>query len=177
VLFADYQYRWKEDAVGWVLGLVGVLSVLVNVLLIGPGVKRFGEHRTLLFGLGCGVLGFVIYGFADVGWVLVAALPFGTLLTVAGPAAQTLLTRQVDASEQGRVQGALTSLVSVAGIVGPATFAGSFGYFIGVDAPVHLPGAPFFIAAVFLGIGALIAWRYARPTVAVDATTAVIEPT
>ncbi|PPJ40356.1 tetracycline resistance MFS efflux pump, partial [Pseudoxanthomonas sp. KAs_5_3] len=83
VLFADYQYRWKEDAVGWVLGLVGVLSVLVNVLLIGPGVKRFGEHRTLLFGLGCGVLGFVIYGFADVGWVLVAALPFGTLLTVA----------------------------------------------------------------------------------------------
>jgi DHA1 family tetracycline resistance protein-like MFS transporter len=177
VLFADYQYRWKEDAVGWVLGLVGVLSVLVNVLLIGPGVKRFGEHRTLLFGLGCGVLGFVIYGFADVGWVLVAALPFGTLLTVAGPAAQTLLTRQVDAGEQGRVQGALTSLVSVAGIVGPAMFAGSFGYFIGADAPVHLPGAPFFIAAVFLGIGALIAWRYARPTVAVDATAAVVEPT
>jgi DHA1 family tetracycline resistance protein-like MFS transporter len=177
VLFADYQYNWKEDAVGWVLGLVGVLSVLVNVLLIGPGVKRFGEHRTLLFGLGCGVLGFVIYGFADVGWVLVAALPFGTLLTVAGPAAQTLLTRQVDASEQGRVQGALTSLVSVAGIVGPATFAGSFGYFIGADAPVHLPGAPFFIAAVFLGIGALIAWRYARPTVVVDATAAVVEPT
>ncbi|UVH59267.1 TCR/Tet family MFS transporter [Variovorax paradoxus] len=177
VLFADYQYRWKEDAVGWVLGLVGVLSVLVNVLLIGPGVKRFGEHRTLLFGLGCGVLGFVIYGFADAGWVLVAALPFGTLLTVAGPAAQTLLTRQVDANEQGRVQGALTSLVSVAGIVGPAMFAGSFGYFIGADAPVHLPGAPFFIAAVFLGIGALIAWRYARPTVAVDATTAVVEPT
>lgn len=177
VLFADYQYRWKEDAVGWVLGLVGVLSVLVNVLLIGPGVKRFGEHRTLLFGLGCGVLGFVIYGFADAGWVLVAALPFGTLLTVAGPAAQTLLTRQVDANEQGRVQGALTSLVSVAGIVGPATFAGSFGYFIGADAPVHLPGAPFFIAAVFLGIGALIAWRYARPTVAVDATAAIVEPT
>jgi DHA1 family tetracycline resistance protein-like MFS transporter len=40
-----------------------------------------------------------------------------------------------------------------------------------------LPGAPFFIAAVFLGIGALIAWRYARPTVAVDATAAVVEPT
>jgi len=158
VLFADYRYQWKEDAVGWVLGAVGVLSVGVNALLIGPGVKRFGERRALLFGMGFGVLGFVIYGFADAGWMLLAALPFGTLLAFAGPAAQALITRQVGAAEQGRVQGALTSLVSVAGIVGPAMFAGSFGYFIGADAPVHLPGAPFFMAAVFLGIGALIAW-------------------
>lgn len=172
VLFADYQYRWKEDAVGWVLGWVGVLSVGVNALLIGPGVKRFGERRALLFGLGCGVLGFVIYGVADVGWILLGGLPFGTLLAFAGPAAQALVSRQVDAGEQGRIQGALTSLVSVAGIVGPAMFAGSFGYFIGADAPVHLPGAPFFIAAVFLGIGALIAWRHARPAVAAAAVAA-----
>lgn len=174
VLFADYRYHWKEDAVGWVLGAVGVLSVLVNALLIGPGVKRFGERRALLFGMGFGVLGFVVIGFADAGWMLLAALPFGTLLAFAGPAAQALVTREVGAGEQGRIQGALTSLVSVAGIVGPAMFAGSFGYFIGADAPVHLPGAPFFIAAVFLCIGALIAWRCAQPKAAV---AAVPEPT
>ncbi|MGJ7526391.1 TCR/Tet family MFS transporter [Variovorax sp. GB1P17] len=173
VLFADYQYHWKEDAVGWVLGLVGVLSVGVNALLIGPGVKRFGERRTLLFGMGFGVLGFVIYGLADAGWMLLAALPFGTLLAFAGPSAQALVTEQVDAAEQGRIQGALTSLVSVAGIVGPAMFAGSFGYFIGADAPVHLPGAPFFLAAAFLGIGVLIAWRYTRRKVT---AAAVVEP-
>jgi len=142
--------------------------------LIGPGVKRFGERRALLFGMGFGVLGFVMYGFADAGWVLLAALPFGTLLAFAGPAAQALVTQQVGAGEQGRIQGALTSLVSVAGIVGPAMFAGSFGYFIDADAPVHLPGAPFFIAAVFLGIGTLIAWRYAQPKLT---TAAVPEPT
>ncbi|MDQ0013868.1 DHA1 family tetracycline resistance protein-like MFS transporter [Variovorax boronicumulans] len=169
VLFADYRYHWKEDAVGWVLGAVGVLSVLVNALLIGPGVKRLGERRALLFGMGFGVLGFVVIGFADAGWMLLAALPFGTLLAFAGPAAQALVTREVGAGEQGRIQGALTSLVSVAGIVGPAMFAGSFGYFIGADAPVHLPGAPFFIAAVFLCIGALIAWRCAQPKAAVAA--------
>lgn len=174
VLFADYQYHWKEDTVGWVLGLVGVLSVGVNALLIGPGVKRFGERRALLFGMGFGVLGFVIYGFADAGWMLLAALPFGTLLAFAGPAAQALVTEQVDAGEQGRIQGALTSLVSVAGIVGPAMFAGSFGYFIGADTPVHLPGVPFFLAAVFLGIGTLIAWRYTRRKAT---AAAVVAPT
>ncbi|RUR69400.1 MFS transporter [Variovorax guangxiensis] len=175
VLFADYRFQWKEDTVGWVLGLVGVLSVVVNALLIGPGVKRFGERAALLFGLGCGVLGFAICGVADAVAVFMLALPLCTLLAFAGPAAQVLVTRQVDAAQQGRIQGALTSLVSVAGIVGPAAFAGSFGYFIGVDAPVQLPGAPFFIAALFLCVGTLVAWRCTRPAAATG--EAVVEPT
>ncbi|WP_418117454.1 TCR/Tet family MFS transporter [Variovorax sp. 350MFTsu5.1] len=176
VLFADYRFQWKEDTVGWVLGLVGVLSVVVNALLIGPGVKRFGERAALLFGLGCGVLGFAICGVADAVAVFMLALPLCTLLAFAGPAAQALVTRQVDAAQQGRIQGALTSLVSVAGIVGPAAFAGSFGYFIGVDAPVHLPGAPFFIAALFLCVGMRVAWRRTRLAVAAAGETAT-EPT
>ncbi|MHB8913016.1 MAG: tetracycline resistance MFS efflux pump, partial [Lysobacter sp.] len=66
-----------------------------------------------------------------------------------------------------RIQGALMSLVSLAGIVGPAIFAGSFGLFIGGRAPLHLPGAPFLIAAVLLAAAVAIAWRYARaPAVA-----------
>jgi DHA1 family tetracycline resistance protein-like MFS transporter len=54
------------------------------------------------------------------------------------------------------------SLVSLAGIVGPALFAGSFGYFIDDRAIVHLPGAPWYIAAMLLGIGVVLGWRYAR---------------
>ena len=67
VLFADYQYQWGPREVGWVLAAVGVCSVIVNAALVGRVVKRLGERRTLLLGLGCGVVGFVIYGFADVG--------------------------------------------------------------------------------------------------------------
>ena len=73
-----------------------------------------------------------------------------------------MITRQVGADVQGRIQGALMSLVSLAGIIGPAVFAGSFGLFIGKHAPMHLPGAPFLIAAVLLAGAVLIAWRYAR---------------
>jgi DHA1 family tetracycline resistance protein-like MFS transporter len=54
------------------------------------------------------------------------------------------------------------SLVSMAGIIGPAIFAGSFGLFIGRHAPLHLPGAPFLIAASLLGGAVVIAWRYAK---------------
>jgi MFS transporter, DHA1 family, tetracycline resistance protein len=69
---------------------------------------------------------------------------------------------------QGRIQGALSSLVSLAGIAAPALFAGSFGYFIGPHAPVRLPGIAFLIASALLACAVAVAWRYARmPAVAV----------
>ena len=162
VLFADYQYRWGPREVGWVLAAVGVCSVIVNALLVGRVVKRLGERRALLLGLGGGTLGFVIYGFAEVGWVFLIGIPVSALWALAAPATQALITRQVGADVQGRIQGALMSLVSLAGILGPAIFAGSFGLFIGPTAPMHLPGAPFLIAAALLLAAVLIAWRYAR---------------
>lgn len=162
VLFAAYQYQWGLDRVGWVLAVVGVFNIIVNVGLIGRAVAWLGERRTLLFGLACGVIGFVIYGSADTGLVFLLGLPISALWAMAAPATQALVTRQVGAHEQGRIQGALMSLVSLAGVVGPAIFASSFGYFIGKSAPIHLPGAPWYIAAALLGIGLLIAWRYAR---------------
>lgn len=162
VLFADYQYHWGLREVGWVLLVVGVCNIIVNVGLIGRVVARLGERRTLLLGLGCGVVGFVIYGLADVGTLFLIGLPISALWAMAAPATQALVTRQVGPSEQGRIQGALMSLISLAGVLGPALFAGSFGYFIGKTSPIHLPGAPWFIAAILLCIGLLIAWRYAR---------------
>ena len=174
VLFADYQYQWGPREVGWVLAAVGVFSVIVNALLVGRLVKRLGERRTLLLGLGCGAVGFVIYGFAQVGWVFLIGIPISALWALAAPSTQALITRQVGADVQGRIQGALMSLVSLAGIVGPAIFAGSFGLFIGKHAPMHLPGAPFLIAAALLMAAVAIAWRVARMPVAAPAAAAPV---
>lgn len=161
VLFADVVYGWGAREVSWVLALVGVCSVIVNVGLVGRVVKRLGERRALLFGLGCGVLGFTVYAFASEGWIFLLGLPISALWAIAGPASQSLVTRQVDADEQGRIQGALMSLVSLAGIVGPLLFAGVFGLFISERAPFALPGAPWLLAAFLLAIGLVIAWRSA----------------
>ena len=162
VLFADYRFQWGPREVAWVLAMVGVFSVIVQGGLMGPVVKRLGERRALLFGLACGVTGFVIYGSAGVGWVFLIGIPISALWGFAGPATQALITQQVGADVQGRVQGALMSLVSLAGIFGPMLFAGTFALFIGDKAPAHIPGAPWLLAAALLFVGWLVAWRYAR---------------
>ena len=162
VLFADYMYQWGPREVGWVLAAVGVCSVIVQGGLVGRIVHAIGERRALLLGLACGMLGFGIYGFADHGWMFLVGIPISAIWGLAAPSTQALITRQVGPEVQGRIQGALMSLVSMAGIIGPGIFAGSFGWFIGPRAPVHLPGAPFLIAALLLGAAIAIAWRYAR---------------
>lgn len=173
VLFSDYRYGWEQKQVGYVLAGVGVLSVFVNVVLVGRMVRWIGERRTLLLALGCGIVGFTVYGGAGVGWVFLIGLPISAMWEMAGPASQSLITAQVGQREQGRLQGALMSLVSLAGIVGPVIFAGSFGYFVSDGAPLRLPGVPFFIAALMLLVAIVVAWRYARPAQAGRAAAVV----
>ena len=160
VLFADAAYGWKEKQAGYVLAVVGVLSVIVNVMVVGRMVKALGERRAMMLGLACGTAGFVVYGLAGSGWLFLLGLPISALWAVAAPATMALVTQQVPAEVQGRIQGSLSSLVSLAGIVAPALFAGAFGFFIGPGAPVRLPGVSFLLAALLLGIAAVVAWRY-----------------
>ena len=164
VLFASYRFQWGPKEVGWVLMAVGVLSVIVNALLVGRVVRRIGERRTLLLGLLCGVVGFIIYGWAPIGVVFLMGLPISALWGLATPATQALVTRDVGEREQGRVQGALMSLASLAGVIGPLMFAGTFALFIGPQAPAHVPGAPWYLAALLLFCGFLAGWRFARPS-------------
>jgi DHA1 family tetracycline resistance protein-like MFS transporter len=162
VLFADAAYGWGPHTVGYVLGVVGVLSVIVNALLVKRVVGKFGERRALLIGLSCGVVGFVIYGLAPTGMIFLMGMPIMALWALGMPATQAMVTRQVGPEVQGRIQGALTSLASLAGIIAPAIYTSVFALFIGPHAPAKLPGAPFLLASALLATAGLVAWRYIR---------------
>lgn len=60
--------------------------------------------------------------------------------------------------EQGRLQGAIASLIGIAGLVGPGLFTQTFAYFISPAAKWHLPGAPFLLASCLLLLAMTIAW-------------------
>jgi MFS transporter, DHA1 family, tetracycline resistance protein len=159
VLYAGYRYGWDVKMVGLTLAIVGVCSMVVQGIAIGPIVKHLGERRALLVGLVCGALGFLIYGVAPTGLLFCVGIPVMALWGVSGAATQALMTRQVAPDQQGRLQGATTSVQSVAQMVGPFLFTLTFAYFIGASAPVKLPGAPFLLACVLLLLSLGIAAR------------------
>jgi DHA1 family tetracycline resistance protein-like MFS transporter len=159
VLYATYRYGWDAKTVGLTLALVGICSMAVQGAAIEPIVRRLGERRALLLGLAFGAAGFFIYGAAPTGVLFWLGIPVMSLWGVAGAAAQALTTQLVTPEQQGQLQGATSSVQSLSQMLGPFLFTLTFAYFIGANAPVKLPGAPFLLASVLLLLAMMIAMR------------------
>jgi DHA1 family tetracycline resistance protein-like MFS transporter len=159
VLYATYRYGWNAKTVGLTLAMVGICAMAVQGAAIGPIVKRLGERRALLLGLGCGAIGFLIFGAAPSGPLFWLGIPVMALWGVAGAATQALMTRLVAPDQQGQLQGATNSVQSVSQLVGPFLFTLTFAWFIGAQAPLKLPGAPFLLASLLLVLALSIAAR------------------
>lgn len=163
VLYTGYRFGWGEQANGLTLGLVGVMAVIVQGFLIRPTIRWLGERRTILVGLALSTLTFFLYGLASEGWMMIAIIVFGALGGVAGPSLQGLVAGSVPPDEQGKVQGALTSLISLSSIFAPLIFtSGLFSYFTSDVAPFKLPGAPFFLGTAFFLAGFVVIVRLFR---------------
>jgi DHA1 family tetracycline resistance protein-like MFS transporter len=162
VLYADYRYGWSERTVGLSLAVVGSSISVVSGGMVGPFVKRFGERAGLFFGLITGVLAFVGFGLATRGWMMFAVIPFLALWGISNPATQSLMTRRVEPSAQGKLQGAINSLRGVTGMIGPLIFTQVFAAAISPHASLHLPGAPYFLSALLLIMCVVLATKVAR---------------
>jgi DHA1 family tetracycline resistance protein-like MFS transporter len=159
VLYMQYRYGWDERTVGFTMAGVGVCAMIVQGGLIGRTVQRFGERATLIMGLGFGVAGFAVFGLAPSGAIFWSGIPLLSLWGFASPSALGLMSRRVSASEQGRLQGANSSLMGVANMLGPGLFTQVFALFIGAGSAWHLPGAGFLLAAGLLLVAAAVALR------------------
>jgi DHA1 family tetracycline resistance protein-like MFS transporter len=159
VLYTGYRYGWGPQQVGWSLMFVGVASAVVQGGLVKPILGRLGEQRGLVAGLLLSALAMTGYGLATKGWMLYVMVLFGACGGIAGPAAQSLITRHVPANEQGAVQGVLASLGSLAGIFGPPLAAWSFGACVAPDTWLHLPGIAFFESAGLFLVALVLALR------------------
>jgi DHA1 family tetracycline resistance protein-like MFS transporter len=152
VLYADYRFQWDAHTIGLTLAAVGICSAVVQGGLVRMVTRRIGEWRALILGLSCGVTGFAIYGLAPSAYVFLVGLPVSALWGFAGPNSQALMTRRVAPSEQGQLQGAMSSVRGIAGLCGPFLFTQTFAMAVGPGHNIALSGAPFLLAAVLLSI-------------------------
>ncbi len=171
VLYTEYRYAWNQRDIGFSLAVVGVSAAVVSGVLVGPFVKHFGERRSLLSGLFFGVLGFAGFALASRGWMMLAVIPFIALWGIAAPATQSLMSRHVDPSSQGKLQGAINSLRAITGMAGPILFTQVFALAISPGGGFHPPGAPYFLAAVLLFSSLMMAANVTRPSEAAAASS------
>jgi MFS transporter, DHA1 family, tetracycline resistance protein len=146
--FTMLKFGWTERLVGISLVVVGVAVAVVQGGLIRLIIPKLGNKNAVFLGLAVYVVSFIGLAFVPQGWMVMALIVPYAFAGITGPAIQGIISGQVPPNEQGELQGGLTSLMSLAGIVGPLLMTNLFAYFTRPGAPVYFPGAPYLAGCV-----------------------------
>lgn len=156
--YTMYKLHWDEKMVGISLGVIGVLVAVVQGGLIRWINPKLGNEKSIFLGFGLYAVGMFLFAFATQSWMMFAFLVPYCLGGIAGPALQSVISGDVPRTEQGEIQGTLTSLMSASAIVGPPLMSTLFYYFTHANAPIQFAGAPFVLGGLMMLTSAVIAY-------------------
>ena len=155
--FTIYKFSWSEKMVGISLGVVGLLVGAVQGGLVRITNPILGNKKSIIIGMSLYCVGMFLFATATQSWMMFAFLVPYCLGGISGPALQAVISEQVSASEQGEIQGTLTSIMSASSIIGPPLMSSIFYYFTHKNAPFQFAGAPFVVGGLLILIALFIA--------------------
>lgn len=157
--FVKERFNWTNKEIGWSLTFIGVMIALVQGGLTRVAIPKLGTKNAIYVGFAFTIICSLAYSFANQSWMMYAIMVPFSLGGLAGPAMQGIISTQVPANEQGELQGSLTSLNSVAAIIGPILMTSLFYKFTEKGTSIYFPGAPFMAAAILSLISLLLIIR------------------
>lgn len=153
------KFNWSNAEIGYSLAFVGVLVSAVQGGLIRWFIPKYGQVRSIYYGIFFYAIGLALFSIATQSWMMYAALIPYCLGGLCGPAIQGLISNQIPNNEQGEIQGVFTALMSVSAIISPLVMTNLFYQFSKPEATVYFPGAAFALSAVLSIAGGLVIYR------------------
>lgn len=157
---------FSSSQIGLALGAFGVGFAISQAFLIAPVIKRIGEWSTVLVGMTAAAIALTGTAFIHTQVGLYGFLMIGSLAGLAGPAINSLMSRQVSDDSQGELQGAINATNSLTAILGPLLATQLFRFFTTPpkDSAGYFPGAPFLGAGILVVVAGLVfvfaAWKF-----------------
>lgn len=155
--FTMFRFGWNEKMVGISLGIIGVLVGLVQGVLIRWVNPKLGNVKSIFVGMSLYATGLFLFASATQSWMVFVFLVPYCLGGISGPAMQSVISGQVLPTEQGEIQGTLSSLMSASAIIGPPLMSSIFYFFTHDQAPFQFAGAPFVLGGVLMLVSLVIA--------------------
>jgi len=161
VLYAIDRYRWTPRDIGVLLTAYGVAGLVAQATLVSTAEHLFGARRAMIGSLGLTTAGLVVFALAGNGFLFSLAVPLLALGAISGPMMAGYFSGAVGENEQGRLQGAWSSVNSIMGLVAPGTFTLIFAATVSSGSESSL-GLAFMVAAMLVaaavGITCLSRW-------------------
>jgi DHA1 family tetracycline resistance protein-like MFS transporter len=162
VLYTTFKFGWGPLENGWSLAAVGVVSAIVQGLLLGRILKRVSPRRLAVLGLISSTLAYLMWGAATQSWMMFAIIFVNLLGATVSSTFQSIISSAADEQSQGKTLGAVSGLNSLMAVIAPA-----------IGAPLltmvsHLPqgdwriGAPFYFCALLQGAALMLAVLHFR---------------
>lgn len=148
--YGQARFGWDTPTVGISLAVYGISFAVGQAVLVGPLIRRFGEHRAAKYGMWVDVTTLAALGVITSGPVALILTPITALGGVVTPALQAIASKSAPANAQGELQGVLASLGAIAMIASPLIMTSTFATFTGPNAPFYSPGAPFLLASLLM---------------------------
>jgi MFS transporter, DHA1 family, tetracycline resistance protein len=149
IIYGSDRYGWTPFWIGVSIAFFGLLHAIAQAYIAGPLSERRGERFALAVGVITDSSASVLIAFATKGWMAFALMPLFGLGAVGLPALQSLLSGKVDPQKQGRLQGVLASITSLASIVGPLAISSLyFAYRASFPGLVWIAGAALYVITV-----------------------------
>lgn len=163
VIHNEYVFGWGPRENGLSLFTVGVMFALVQGVLLGRLLRRFGERKLVLAGLASGTFGYLGYGLATQGWMLYCISVVNFLAFAVSAALNALVSKAADPKEQGLAMGSLSSLNSLVAVIAPVIGTPLFAHVSRFPKDDLRLGAPFFLGSFLTVLSFGIAvWHFAR---------------
>ncbi len=157
VYMTKEKFDWSEGDVGLSLAVVGICVAIVQGGLSGYFSKRYGNVKTSYFSLVMFVFSVVGIGLAPQAWMLYALMLPYAVTGLAGPAIQAIMSNNTKDSEQGELQGTITSVLSLSEIVGPLIMMPLYSLTtVGMPEGERIYGTPYFAAAILVVVAAYL---------------------
>jgi MFS transporter, DHA1 family, tetracycline resistance protein len=160
VLYTTFKFGWGPRENGWSLFAVGVMSALVQGLLLGRLLKRFSPQRLAIAGLISSTLAYLGWGAATEGWMMFAVVICNVLGFTVAASMQSIVSRAADATTQGRTMGAVSGLQSLMAVVAPLIGAPLLGVVSNLPRGDWRIGAPFYFCALVQATALALAWTH-----------------
>jgi MFS transporter, DHA1 family, tetracycline resistance protein len=157
--WAELDRHWSAGQIGWSLAASGLAMALAQTFVTGRAIARFGEARTVVIGMAVGGACLLAYVFVTQDWMVYAIIAASALQGLVFPSINALLSRLTDPSHQGALMGGMSSIGSVAAIVGPLVMTQALAF----GAERGEPGGGFLLAGCLAVTALLITLFFVVP--------------
>ena len=139
--FTMDTFNWKPALIGLMFSIMGFQDIISQGFIMPRLLVKLSDKQIAILGMVSEIIGYSLIAaaalFSFSPFLIVGMFIFGFGDSIFGPSFNGMLSKSVDSSEQGRIQGGRQSIQALARIIGPI-IGGQIYIVLGHSAPAFM---------------------------------------